>query len=41
MQLIGAAVGCVIVLILYPDVGDQAGDVIVPHPAPARAADHT
>jgi hypothetical protein len=41
MQLVGAAVGCVIVLILYPDAGDRAGDVIVPHPAPARAVHHT
>ncbi len=31
MQLLGAAVGTGIVLVLYPDVGERAGDVVVPH----------
>jgi glycerol uptake facilitator-like aquaporin len=31
VQLIGAAVGTAIVLILYPDIGERAGDVVVPH----------
>jgi glycerol uptake facilitator-like aquaporin len=35
MQLIGAAVGTVLVLALYPDVGVLADDVVVPHPAAA------
>ena len=35
MQLLGAAVGTGIVLALYPDIGELAGDVIVPHPASA------
>jgi glycerol uptake facilitator-like aquaporin len=30
MQLVGAVVGTGIVLFLYPDVGERAGDVIVP-----------
>jgi glycerol uptake facilitator-like aquaporin len=38
MQLLGAAVGTAVVLALYPDVGERAGDVIVPHPEPHRPA---
>ena len=30
-QFIGLAVGAVLTLALYPDAGDRAGDVIVPH----------
>jgi glycerol uptake facilitator-like aquaporin len=30
MQLLGAAAGAGIVLLLYPDIGERAGDVIVP-----------
>jgi glycerol uptake facilitator-like aquaporin len=30
MQLVGAMVGTGIVLFLYPDIGERAGDVIVP-----------
>jgi glycerol uptake facilitator-like aquaporin len=30
MQLVGATVGTGIVLFLYPDIGERAGDVIVP-----------
>ncbi len=37
MQLLGAAIGTGIVLALYPDVGDRAGDVVVPHHATARS----
>jgi hypothetical protein len=36
MQIIRAAVGVLIVLILYPDVGTTAGDVVVPHTHPAN-----
>jgi glycerol uptake facilitator-like aquaporin len=32
MQLLGAAVGTGIVLILYPDIGERAGDVVIAHP---------
>ena len=35
MQLLGAAVGTGIVLVLYPDIGALAADVVVPHPASA------
>jgi arsenate reductase len=31
MQLLGAAVGVGIVLILYPDAGQRADDVVIPH----------
>ena len=31
MQVVGAALGIGIVLILYPDAGQRAGDVVVPH----------
>ncbi len=31
MQLIGAAVGCALLLVLYPDVARSADDVVVPH----------
>jgi len=33
VQLIGAAVGTAIVLILYPDIGERVGDVVAPHEA--------
>jgi glycerol uptake facilitator-like aquaporin len=33
MQLIGLVVGVAAVLVLYPDAGKQADDVVVPHPA--------
>jgi glycerol uptake facilitator-like aquaporin len=36
MQLLGGAVGAAIVLVLYPDAGERADDVVVPHPATAR-----
>lgn len=31
MQLVGLAVGVVVILVLYPDAGDKADDVVVPH----------
>ncbi|WP_119870046.1 aquaporin [Frondihabitans sp. 762G35] len=31
MQLLGAAVGCALLLVLYPDVARSADDVVVPH----------
>lgn len=31
MQVLGAGVGAAIVLVLYPDVGDTADEVVVPH----------
>ncbi|WP_425556895.1 aquaporin [Frondihabitans cladoniiphilus] len=31
MQLLGAAVGCVLLLVLYPDVARSADDVVIPH----------
>jgi glycerol uptake facilitator-like aquaporin len=31
MQVVGAALGIGIVLVLYPDAGQRAGDVVVPH----------
>ena len=36
MQLIGATIGTATVLALYPDIGERAGDVVVPHAAAAR-----
>jgi len=41
MQLLGAGIGIAIVLIVYPDDGDRAGDVSDPHPARARATHHS
>ncbi|MGL4177951.1 MAG: aquaporin, partial [Dermatophilaceae bacterium] len=32
-QLVGLAVGVTLTLVLYPDAGKRAGDVVVPHPA--------
>ena len=37
MQLIGGAVGTAIVLVLYPDAAQRAGDVVVPHAAAVRS----
>jgi glycerol uptake facilitator-like aquaporin len=34
MQVLGAMVGVAIVLVLYPGAGDQADEVVLPHPAP-------
>ncbi|HEX5086846.1 MAG TPA: hypothetical protein VFV89_03495 [Nocardioides sp.] len=31
MELIGLMVGVAIILALYPDAGDRADDVVVPH----------
>jgi glycerol uptake facilitator-like aquaporin len=31
MQVLGSAVGVAIVLALYPDAGERAGDVVIPH----------
>ena len=31
MQVLGAAVGIGVVLVLYPDAGKRAGDVVIPH----------
>jgi hypothetical protein len=31
MQLLGAVIGTVIVLTLYPDVGQRADDVVIAH----------
>lgn len=31
MQVVGTAVGIAIVLVLYPDAGERAGDVVIPH----------
>lgn len=31
MQLLGAAVGCALLLVLYPDVARSADDVVIPH----------
>jgi glycerol uptake facilitator-like aquaporin len=31
MQVVGAALGIGIVLVLYPDAGQRAGDVVIPH----------
>jgi glycerol uptake facilitator-like aquaporin len=31
MQLLGAAVGTGVVLVLYPDIGQRADDVVIPH----------
>ena len=31
MQVIGAAVGIGIILVLYPDAGQRAGEVFIPH----------
>jgi len=36
VQLVGGAVGVAVVVLLYPDVGAVAGDVVVPHPDPAE-----
>jgi glycerol uptake facilitator-like aquaporin len=36
MQVVGTAVGIAIVLVLYPDAGERAGDVVVPHPGVRR-----
>ena len=36
MQVVGTAVGMAIVLVLYPDAGERAGDVVVPHPGARR-----
>jgi glycerol uptake facilitator-like aquaporin len=38
MQLLGAVVGTGIVLALYPDIGQRAGDVVIPHPEAHRPA---
>jgi glycerol uptake facilitator-like aquaporin len=35
MQLIGVAVGLGVLLVLYPDAGATAGDVVIPHRNPA------
>lgn len=37
LQLVGAALGVAIVLVLYPDAPAGAAHVVVPHPEPARA----
>jgi glycerol uptake facilitator-like aquaporin len=34
LQLLGAAVGTGIVLVLYPDAGERAEDVVIPHTIP-------
>ena len=31
-QILGAGLGAVLVLALYPDIGDTAGDVVIAHP---------
>ena len=31
MQVLGAAVGVAIVLALYPDAGQRADDIVIPH----------
>jgi len=38
MQVVGAALGIGIVLVLYPDAGQRAGDVVVPHADARRPA---
>ena len=41
-QIVGAALGAALALLLYPDVPDAADDVVVPHTADgitARAAE--
>ena len=40
-QLVGLAVGVVVVLALYPDVGTHADDVVIPHHADAADASAT
>jgi glycerol uptake facilitator-like aquaporin len=37
-QLVGAALGVAAVLVLYPDAGRAADDVVVPHPSTSREA---
>lgn len=43
MQLIGTAVGVVVVMVLYPDVSASADDVVVPHAeaSPRNAPEHS
>jgi len=38
MQVVGAALGIGIVLVLYPDAGQRAGDVVIPHADARRPA---
>jgi hypothetical protein len=33
MQIIGGAIGVVLVILLYPHSGSTADDIVVPHPA--------
>jgi glycerol uptake facilitator-like aquaporin len=40
-QLVGLAVGIVVILALYPDVGTHADDVVIPHHADAPGASAT
>ena len=41
MQLLGGAVGIALVLILYPDAGEHADDILIPHPELTRSTTHT
>jgi hypothetical protein len=36
MQLAGGAAAVAVVVLLYPDVGAVADDVVIPHPDPAE-----
>lgn len=36
-QIIGAALGAALVLVLYPDIASAAADVVIPHDAPTPA----
>jgi glycerol uptake facilitator-like aquaporin len=38
MQVVGAAIGIGIVLVLYPDAEQRAGDVVIPHADARRPA---
>ena len=36
-QVVGAAIGLGLVVVLYPDAGEHAGDVVVPHPSAEKS----